>query len=352
MHLFAVRFSCSVCVFLLKSSTFAIDISYIHKFDAFLSQINQTNLTEIDWTISDDLFANFLESTKLFQKQLVQHLLDVNGLAMIQSRLNFIHIQNLSNSTSDQVKKFSGTIISLIELGSRSTEFCEKGFEAGLLDRLISFLVSPILFADPEFSHDFLGFTIISTLRYFQGNLALPSRALLLNRFGHNLMPIQNLLANEESIIIRLHFASLLAQKNITSLSQAELNQQFYIDSTQMGLLKAYMLASGKNYFRIQDYPGLLVKLKTSFFLSTTLLFSPSDLLRQFNVLLLSEPNRQQACDLPSLEAWSFPVSNFSLQNFKLAMYAIRGLFIVTQTCTYYQEFLTQNSTIKRKSAS
>lgn len=282
--------------------------------------------------------------------QLVQYLIDKQGVELVRDQLDLLLVKNLSTYNRDAVKRLFGSIIGLIEIAVPYESFIQRGLNAGLLDQLLSFLISPILFDDEDFTQDLFGYVLTSCLLFFKGNSTLPSRATLQNRFGLSLLPIRHQIDTEESAILKLHLAVLLAQRDLTKLSQAELNEQFYMDPTIIATLRIYILTFATTRLNGQPNTNHEIFFKTSYWPFKNLDFAPYDLVKQFNTLLLSEPNRNQACDRQSFDAYIFAFFNLHELSLQLAVYASRGLFIATQTCSEYQQFLSKTNMKHRKS--
>lgn len=331
--------------FFFKYGTGALDSEFNQTFDDNILHINKTNLTAVDWDTFYTFVYNFSFGKVQVREKLVQRLVDNNGVELIRDWLG--SFENFSDHHDYQDKRYFGTLCVLIKEASRFPNFRNKSVSVGLLDKLLPLINFPILFDDENFSHDFLVLTMLTVLRYCKDKFtSLPIQSALRTEFGSGL---KKRFKVEDSAIPKLFLVAFMALgSNLTTLSQAELNEQFFFDPTLLAVLRIYVVSSAINYENAKPMPRY--NLKTSYFLFyEQITLDPIELVQYTNLLLLSESNRLELCDKQLFGLYFFAMEALFRERLDLAMYATRAIFILRQTCTDYRQFLENDNVKARK---
>lgn len=303
----------------------------------FRNELGLATLSKLIMGLSSSNATEKYTYNKVFSKR--------GGLEVVAEWFNSFQQENQTQTGNlTLTKTYFGRLAVLIYWGVDYSPFCEEMVNEKLLERLLPFMLSPLLFSDSNFTEDtfaFLSETIVSiTQLYLQPKLYQRFQEV----FGSHLEKIKTRFHSEEdNLFFKLLAGNLLAKRNVSAKNAFEL-QQFAVDPN--------ILISNRNFVNsfINQTDYFIYHMKTPYFIQR-IYMNGYTMLKYFNNLLLSKRNRQRLCDLGSFNFYLWSIQKFSLGNIGfhdfegLCICSLRALFILSQTCDQYHQYFKESQT-------
>lgn len=315
--------------------------------DAGISQLNDTNFdSELDLKFFDSFSNNLTKGNSSENKQLMQLFAENGGAEILK---NWFHrFENYKSSGDGNIrllKSFSSRAIWLVWYGAVYKQFSNEKY---LVKKLTSFIFTPLLFFDSDFTIDMLTLGLSAINEVQQNNFRFGLQPILRNLFGSELTTIEKRFKSEDSPILKLLLASILVHKFPEKISYDQ-SELFHIDLSLLLLIRDFLILGPENPESL-----FVVPLKTKFVAMTG---HRLEIIRLFNLALLAPSNRGELCDKPTFDFFfnsiakcvSSRIESFFRQ--RSCLYALRGIFMLCQTCANAQHFFSKSSR-KGKAAS
>lgn len=290
---------------------------------------NQSNLKLIDLLISK------FQSNDKNSSDYVNLFCDIGGIELIHNLVGRISHYNTSHKLhKDIVKFYCGKTGNLLAIGSTFSQFCDKLVSQNVLGRILStFMLNSVLFDDFNLTEDLFSVTAISVLNCVKTESLRPIiQNIMTASLGSDLVSIQDRFKAAGPLELKIIFASLLTEQNLTEFHTDELAVDFdtILDLRNFILLQLNRL--------IRDKRSAFMFLMRTAFISTISL-SRIDLVRHSNSLLLAESNRKNLCMKEIIEYY-FSIRDFFLKIVEVSIYSIRVLHFLCQACAGFSSFV------------
>lgn len=264
--------------------------------------------------------------------------LQKNGIQVFSEWLNECqHLQD-SGKFKNGDKNYCGLLLFTYTLGCASKVLREQMVAAGFRKKLMKFVFTPNLFNDTELASDMM--TVGLLTQFYDNQLNGEDVLLILQKeliqlFGSDLIPVRNRYRLEKPGISKLVLGSLLVSGNLSDSD--------HFDGMTLRCEELHKLRDAV----LRNAWILDVSLSTPFIGYTGYSTHVDTVLKLFNILALSQPNRQCLCDRQSFESLFFGVSMFNStsdeteRTSKFCEESLRGLYMIDQSCAQYKTYMS-----------
>lgn len=333
----------NLLIWLLLQSVYSIELwsNLPLMVDWSISNLNGTNFTsesglatirklrlQFDSENNTDEFAN------LFSER--------GGIEVIAGKLEYFQRQNQTQNVDlNIVKLYFTQLVLLIHRAVDYSGFCRRMVDSGLLESLLSFMSSPLLFSDANFTQDFFTISSLSVAKINQFYLQPTVHRLIHKAFGPSYQQLHIRFSSEKNLFAKMIVGDLITRRKLSKMDQEAMNI-FASDSrfltTTLNIVKSALIQSTDVEFPFQ---------RSSYFTSSVQM-SGFQLLKLFNNFLLSEHNRRIMCEKNFFDFYLSVIEEFSKKTGltmydKLGVCSSRALFILAQNCSLYPQYFQRS---------